>query len=426
MYTRWSRCLVCSALLVLLGATPALAQIVIPPKPIPGVRFTIPAEAESLARIADLDADGHPDLVLGVPCWIVGCVNPRVELRSGRNGALIASTPGGIGFGYDVDSIADLDGDGLEDVVVADRGNELGFVFSSNGLTQLASWPSFTAPSGSEYGFAISNVDDLDLDGVPEVAVGAPLFNSGSPTFDDRGLVEIVKVSPLPPTLIEAIPGPSVWDNFGESIVDLGDIDLDGQGDFAVGGARFGAPSGTICQSPGRVRVFAGGTPSTVLSTTDGFAAGDFYGWSAGALPDLDGDGRKDLIVGAIDACDQSIQAAYPYLVGLNGISNPPFLSLTTPVDACLSYGWAFADAGDWDVDGQRDFVVTAPDVAGAAHPQCTISRARVVIHSGTDGSVLWDISPTNATLDFGTDVAHLRGRRFAVADPGAGLIFVY
>jgi FG-GAP-like repeat len=405
-----------------LAAWAQLVQQIPYPLP-PQVKFTIATVAESLDRIADVDGDGKPDLIVGRPCVEVSCTNPAVQLRSGANGALIAQVTGGIGFGTSVAAIPDVTGDGLEDVLVGDTGNGRGFVYASPGLSFVTSWAAFTPGSVALYGFAVESAGDVNFDGDPEVLIGAPLYNDG---VTDAGLVELVDIIPTP-TLVTAIPGPTAWDNFGESIVNLGDLNIDGRQDFAVGGARFGAPAGTICQAPGRVRVYAGGVSPTQLTQLDGAAAGDFFGWSAGALRDLTGDGRRELAVGAIDVCAQSVQSAYVYATSFGGAVQPPLLSLTTPVNGCLAYGWRLAPTGDWNADGTSDFLVSAPDASGTAHPSCPAGqRGRLLVHSGATGAVLYNISPTNASLLYGFAVTDLQRRKFAVADPGAGLIFVY
>ncbi len=408
---------------VLLMSLPltALARVVQQIPIQPQVRFTIPTAAESLDRIADVNGDGRVDLIVGRPCLEVSCVNPAVELRSGTNGALIGQVTGGIGFGYSVAAIPDVTGDGLEDVLVGDTGNGRAFVFASPGLTFVSSWPAFSG-GGGLYGFAVESVGDANFNGVTEVVVGAPLFNT---VGTDDGMFEQVDLAGAP-SLVAMVQG-SPWENLGESIANLGDINIDGRQDFAVGGARFGAPSGTICQAPGRVQIFAGGAPPTLMMPLNGTAPGDFFGWSSSSLRDITGDGRRDLAVGAIDACAQSVQSVYVYATSSLGAVQPPLLSLTTPVNGCLAYGWGIAPTGRWNSDTTPDFLVTAPDPGGTAHPTCPAGqRGRLLVHSGTTGAVIFNISPSNATLLFGFAVTDLQGRRFAVADPGAGLVFVY
>jgi hypothetical protein len=83
----------------------------------------------------------------------------------------------------------------------------------------------------------------------------------------------------------------------GSVVATVPDTDGDGVEDVLVS-SPFLAYAGF---QAGAVDLFSGAT-GAVLVTVGGDAPGDHAGWSAVGLPDLDGDGRGDFAVGAIDA----------------------------------------------------------------------------------------------------------------------------
>ena len=86
------------------------------------------------------------------------------------------------------------------------------------------------------------------------------------------------------------VPG----DEMGAAVVPLGDINGDGRGDFAVGGPEADG------QQPDAGIVWAySGADATVLWTFPGFRTADRTGASLAPIGDANGDGVKDLIVGA-------------------------------------------------------------------------------------------------------------------------------
>jgi hypothetical protein len=105
--------------------------------------------------------------------------------------------------------------------------------------------------------------------------------------------------SPLPPgPVLHQFDGVAQLDRFGYSVA-FGDVNGDGKADIIVG-AVIGtrAKSGAI-DRPGYVKVFDGANPATVIYTFNGYHAGDFFGWRV-AAGDVNGDGKADVVVSAL------------------------------------------------------------------------------------------------------------------------------
>ncbi|XP_045724574.1 integrin alpha-6 isoform X3 [Mirounga angustirostris] len=138
-------------------------------------------------------------------------------------------------FGYDV-AVADLNGDGWQDIIIGapqyfDRDGEVGgavYVY----INQQGRWNKvkpirLNGTKDSMFGIAVKNIGDINQDGYPDIAVGAP--------YDDKGKVFIYHGSPnginTKPTQI--LEGKSPY--FGYSIAGNMDLDRNSYPDVAVG-----------------------------------------------------------------------------------------------------------------------------------------------------------------------------------------------
>ncbi len=230
------------------------------------------------------------------------------------------------------------------------------------------------------FGYGVANLGDLDGDGVPDLAVGAPGDDDGGPA---RGAVWILFMNSngtvrAEQKISDTAGGFSgVLDNddqFGGSVANLGDVDTDGVPDLAVGaesdddgGTNRGAVWILFMNSNGTVRThqkisdIEGGF-NGVLDDTDGF------GQSVANLGDLDGDSVPDLAVGAIDDDDggPTRGAVWVLFMNSNGtVRAEQKISDTAGgfgggLDDGDRFGSSIANLGDLDGDGIADLAVGA------------------------------------------------------------------
>ncbi len=143
-----------------------------------------------------------------------------------------------------------------------------------------------------------------------------------------------------------------------------------------------------------RLRGLSGGVPGTMTSATWEFTvspgrAGLASRATWGSVPDVDGDGHPDLLVGSPDS---SLVAIYR---GGSGSVAPSPTTVSGPASA--SFGFAVASVGDVDGDGFGDIAISMPDAR-----QVRIYRGTV---AGL-GGLLGTISTSTATSTFGYSVS--------------------
>ncbi|XP_055845069.1 integrin alpha-PS2 isoform X2 [Episyrphus balteatus] len=206
----------------------------------------------------------------------------------------------------------DFDGDGEEDVALGmPRGSDLQgkisiYKWNMVNIFNITGWQ-----IGAYFGYSMATCD-VDGDGYDDLIIGAPMFSEPNNEGKyDVGRVYIMMQGKNPKEKFskeEFRDGTNSKGRFGLSLTSLGDINLDGFGDFAVG-APYDGPNGN-----GAVYVFHGSEkgplakPSQIIYAEDviGNIPPRTFGFSLSGGVDLDGNLYPDLAVGAY-ASDQVI-----------------------------------------------------------------------------------------------------------------------
>jgi hypothetical protein len=165
-------------------------------------------------------------------------------------------------------------------------------------------------------------------------------------------------------------------DSFGWAGAELGDLDGDGVGDYAV--TAITDPDGGFFA--GKAYVYSGAHGS-VLNTINGLE-GELMGWSIDTAGDVDADGTPDYVIGAPGFGPATPTALGRALV-LSG-SDHTVIHEFTP-DGRTRMGTAVAGAGDVDDDGHVDVIVGSEN-AGSTRELA----GRVTLYSGATGDDLW------------------------------------
>ncbi|XP_061871309.1 LOW QUALITY PROTEIN: integrin alpha-5 [Colius striatus] len=223
--------------------------------------------------------------------------------------------------GYSV-AVGEFSGDTTQDFVAGvPKGNlTYGYVTILNG-TNMKSLYNFSGEQMAAYfGYAVA-ATDVNNDGLTDLLVGGPLFmaRGGGGRVQEVGRVYLYlqllgglcqgppwhpplpPALPWPPALAMALTGALEFGRFGSAIAALGDLDLDGFNDVAVG-----APLGAERAGRGWFTSMEGGwlgcNPEPTQVLRGHWAPGphpDFFGAALRGATDLDGNGYPDLLVGA-------------------------------------------------------------------------------------------------------------------------------
>ena len=279
----------------------------------------------TLARVPDIDQDGVAELLAGAPG---ADPNGRTDagsavLLSGRFGTLLARYDGcgtAQQMGSALAGIEDLTGDGRADVLVgapgaAGGGADAGAVYAFDGVSGALLFVIDGPTPMARMGASLAALRDVDLDGWPDLAAGAPGYE---PTPGNANGAVFVFSSQTDAQLrridgvffgdrIGAANSGRVWlvdagsgfrhyfvdpalpaEAFGAQVAAPGDVDGDFAGDLLIG-APDAAPGGAAYLFSGR-----SGLPRLRCSG----AAGEGLGTGVGGAGDVDHDGRADLALG--------------------------------------------------------------------------------------------------------------------------------
>ena len=242
--------------------------------------------------------------------------------------------------------------------------------------------------AADRFGQGVASAGDVNGDGIEDLIVGAYASDANGSfsgaayvIFGTRdGFPATFDVASLDGTNGFRISGKAADDRMGRSVSAAGDVNGDGYGDLIVGGQGSdagGANSGAAWVVFGKASGFAADLGLASLNGTNGFqltglAAGDVLGRSVSGAGDVNGDGVDDIIVGTPVANAAGPASGVAYVVF--GATSPFSASFNLASldgtngfriegeDGFDALGLSVAGAGDINGDGYDDLIVGAPD----------------------------------------------------------------
>ncbi len=298
----------------------------------------------------------------------------------------------GDNFGILCEAIGDLNGDRVQEFVVTapynDEGaKDAGKAYLYDGRSGILIRSHVNTLAGGNLQRA-GAAGDLDGDGVLDYIVAAWPNNAGV------GSGQVWAYSGETGALIQFFKGQRMNDEFGHDVAGMADIDGDGWGEIVVGASLFDGPGGA--SNAGRVYVLSA-KDGTLHYTIDGPRAQSTFGHSLTSVPDLDGDGFEDLIIGAPEGATSSFTGSGKGYVhsGRTGA----LLRVLTPTTgrAAVFGGWISSPRVDLTGDGIPDALMT--DQGDFSRGQET---GRIYAFDGATGAPLWNRRGSSALQGFG------------------------
>lgn len=382
----------------------------------------------SVSSAGDVNGDGIADIIIGVPSKdssvygdtvgaayvFFGRANgtlPNMKELDGTQGFAVFGKFINDKFGQSVSSAGDINGDGIDDIIIGAPGvevftdattfhagaGEAYVIFGSNTSfppviysNELNQTNGFVIQGGftnDEFGHSVSYAGDVNNDGISDVIIGAPLAEASNHMNAGKAYVIFGSKSALPSMLnVNNLDGTNGFDIEGEkendflgmSVSFAGDHNGDNIDDFIIGATSASNSEGV---DSGAAYVIYGSSSlarsssvkSADLNGANGFAIygndRSRMGSSVAFAGDVNADGIDDVIIGAPRANIQPRFAsgdAYIVYGSTSGFISPMNTTdprITTVVGKATmdGLGTTVKSAGDINGDGIIDIIIGAP-----------------------------------------------------------------
>ncbi len=285
-------------------------------------------------------------------------------------------------------NMGDINNDGVDDIAVGNpqgAGGNRGEVYiyylnAAGGFDSVAQIQEYgyglstTLQDGGYFGTSPTSIGDLDGDGVPELAVGQPGFDTSRGRvwilfLRKDGRVKSWKTIGSGTANFMTLPKNTV---FAHALTCIGDLDGDGVPDLMAGGSSGSTQRGAVwtlfLNRDGTVKGYKYYQPGSA-EFPDTVQVNTYFAFNLSRVGDLDGDSVVDVAIGHIGYNDGGLQGAgrlWIWLMNRDGSikgtqvidkGHTPQLSAIRKGD---NFGFAPFPLGDYNKDGIPDIGVGA------------------------------------------------------------------
>ena len=347
----------------------------------------------------DVNGDGYDDMLITAPFGDAGGLHsggvylyfggpqgwPKDTPTSKANASFQINSTNQY-LGRAIASAGDVNGDGLGDFLIGYEyggGAFSGMAYLFLGKTK--GWhlnmslqdadASFIGVGGSQLGFSVAGVGDVNRDGYDDFMIGAPTY-AGS--FSSQGMAYLIlgkpagwaKDTPINSIAVTTFQGEAKNDRAGEVLAGAGDVNGDGFNDLLIGSIY----NSQVAYGAGQAYLILGrasGWPSHMsLANANASFTGEMVNSSAGHSlaggGDVNGDGYDDILIGAPGNTTLSYAGGEAYLI----FGKPSGWAMDTNLSqsnasfrgtGIQSVGQDLAMDGDLNGDGYDDIVIGVP-----------------------------------------------------------------
>lgn len=303
--------------------------------------------------------DSHENLAESASKRMPGEIVPKMRSSGKATTTIAADTIDNLNLGAAKRSLLSVTCAGTEAIA--------GSVLSAQKISESDGNFPYSLSDNSWFGYSVATIGDLNNDGVPDVVVTGEFYSDGAVFvifMEASGKVNSAQK-------ISASYGSFPYSTFGEvTVASLGDLDLDGVEDIAIGtyydSDQEGVVSGAVyilnLRSDGQVKS-AQKISASYGSFPYSLAEKDYFGSALASVGDLNDDGVVDIVVGAKGDDDGGAEAGAMYVLFMQSdgqvksaqkISNS-YGDFPYELDLYSNFPSGLASLGDLDGDGVPD-----------------------------------------------------------------------
>lgn len=316
----------------------------------------------SIAVLGDLDGDSQLDVAVGAPD-LASDRPGSVWIVSTRRGRVLAEVVGfepGDGFGAALLAIPDQDGDGILELLIGaphshGEGELRGRVYVYSPTSERVLGSRPGREDRDEFGSSLIELGDLAGDGKQVIGVGAPGHDYSRGRLEHYQLRWFAEREELRWTLLGQVTGRRTQSRFAASLAPAGDVNRDGSPDYLVGAPYHDAKR---LPDAGMASLISGATGRALRRFT-GKEPGGLLGEALASVGDIDGDGVPDFLISAPSAREGELgDVGQVYLHSGDDYSTLGRWSGSQPGDF---FGRSLGGGADLNGDGVPEFWMAAP-----------------------------------------------------------------